>query len=154
MAVIWDSRLPQCPLRNGFSVTTLDNAVRSPTQTGPGKIRRKQSHANKVVNLKVLLDKNQRNILSDMYEDFLGYRFAWAELDEAVDAYHHSYQFANAPKYTPFGCNSWIGQLQLQVWQPDASLAIYYTIYEATRNTIVAEQATFFADLTEQVYVL
>jgi len=70
MAVpVWPSQLPQRVLRDGYSETLRDGVLRSKTDSGVGKVRRKYSSAAMPVSATISLYYAQKVILERFWED-------------------------------------------------------------------------------------
>src|SRR5699024_854546 len=105
MAIVWPSNLQQCPLVSGFSAKDQDNLIRSPTETGPGKTRPRQSNTPVEMNVAIVVSRAQRNDMWAFYRATTAYgsrRFYWRGADASVDDQWHTYQMTS-PQLTPFG---------------------------------------------------
>jgi len=118
-AIDWPASLQQCPLVNNFAIQRQDRRIHSPTETGPGKMRRRQSHAVRIVPVTICCDDTDMATLNTFVDDTtLGgaLRFNWATLDSIIGG-THEYQFAQGalPSFQPFGIE-WQASFTLKVW--------------------------------------
>ena len=95
------------------------NLVQSPTETGPGKTRPRQSHAPINIPPSVIATDAERVVIQQFFAETIAFgaiRFEWPALDTIIgDGQAHEYQMTEPPTYTPMG-TQWKVQLQLKVW--------------------------------------
>lgn len=118
MAAAWPSALPVAPMRRGLRIAPQDNLVRSQTDTGPGKTRRRSSRAPINVTCSINVDSPGRTEFTAFYRSILldgALRFTWPGLDAVVDGDPHEYQFMEPPVHSPLGVG-WQIDLVLQAW--------------------------------------
>lgn len=119
MAITWPESVEQIPLRDGFSISYEPNLIQSPTETGPGKTRPRQSHAQYTVTPSVNASKAQKQTLQLFFQDttaFGSIPFGWPELDNLIDdGQTHTYRMTKPPQFEPVGSN-WTASLTLKAW--------------------------------------
>lgn len=119
MAATWPASLPKEPQQDEtLRIAPRDNLVRSQTDTGPGKTRRRSSRAPIDVACSLVLNDASKSAFQAFFrEDLLdgALRFTWAGMDALIDGAAHEYQFAAPPAYTPLG-TVWRAELQLTAW--------------------------------------
>lgn len=119
MAIAWPSALQQKPLVDRFHIQRVDNRIQSPTETGPGKMRRGQTHTVRMVPVSIVCDNADRAVLEAFLDSTTQggvLRFGWTDLDTIIMG-THEYQFAKdgLPDYQPYGCD-WKAVFTLKVW--------------------------------------
>lgn len=65
----WPAALECREERDSFVIQEQDNVIRSPTETGPGKTRPRETRAATNVQFALLLDNVRRDILMTFYRD-------------------------------------------------------------------------------------
>lgn len=110
----WPSTLPQTPLRNGFSQSQQDNAIRSAMSYGPDKVRRRTTVAIKQVSVNLILSQSQVAELDTFYNTTLDVAgsFDWTD---HVSGQSATYRFMQPPAYAPTGKQLWATSLQLEI---------------------------------------
>lgn len=156
MALVWPSNLQQYPLVDGFRHKHEPNLIKSPTETGPGKTRPKQSHSPITVSAQVCCDTQQKYDLLYFYERITQYGsfpFVWVQMDESVDGAGHGYRFAEPPSFRPFGLD-WQADMNLQAWAPSGDVAVTLKLVQQGLAQDQAANTTFYANFGTQTYAV
>lgn len=69
---IWPPALPQAPLAEGYSETIPSNLLRSETDTGPAKVRRRGTAKPYIISASYLLSTEECEVLDGFLVDTLG----------------------------------------------------------------------------------
>lgn len=120
MAIKWPTNLQQSPLRDGFQAKPQDNLIRSPTETGPGQSRPRQTVAPTDGSAAIIATAAEYEDLLYFYRTVAAYgsmRFYWDGLSEGIGGGPYTYTFAKGgqPTKTPYGCD-FKASMQLVAW--------------------------------------
>lgn len=99
----WPSSLPQTPLADGFTESRLSTVIRTETDVGPAKVRRRYTAEIRIVSMGLLLTSAQVATLETFYDSTLSGGvdpFDWVNHRTGAAA---SYRFRAPPAYTEAG---------------------------------------------------
>lgn len=122
MPIKWPTNLQQSPLRDGFRAQGQDNLIRSPTETGPGQTRPRQTTAPVDGSAAIICTAAQYDDLWYFYRTVTAYgalRFYWDGLSEGIGGGSYTYTFAKGgqPTKTPFKQSmEFQASMQLVAW--------------------------------------
>lgn len=109
----WPLSLPQLPLEAGLRYQAADNSIRSQMDAGAAKARRRFTSIHDEVDLRIIVTKEQADILESFYQVTLAVvgAFNWRHFRKpgfpaAV------YQFTAPPEYVPAGGGYWFVTLK------------------------------------------
>jgi hypothetical protein len=112
---IWPSTLPQFALRDGYQSGTGDGRLRSDTDAGIAKVRRRFSYVPRPLSLSTLMTNDQLDTFKTFYDDTLQGGVLPFQVFSAEGADPIVVQFGqNAPTWVPNGID-WTVTLDLVI---------------------------------------
>lgn len=116
MPAAWPGTLPQEVLADGFMLGTGDGRLRTPTSTGPGKVRRRSSATARPLSCRIRIDAAQKAILEDFVADDLQGGALPFTFPNPVGGPDLLVRFAESlPAYVNQGGDLWMASLDLEV---------------------------------------
>jgi hypothetical protein len=115
----WPISLPQ--FETNVELTQQQGFVRSPTEIGPSKQRKRFTAVSKYYSGTLFLTRDQRNTLESFYEDDLGYGSLSFDFTDPIDnSTTVAARFMSPPSYSallggPSGVELWRASVQIEV---------------------------------------
>lgn len=112
---VWPATLPQLILRAGYAESVPDQAIETPTDAGPGKVRRRQTGTQRQIKASIHCTPAQMDIFEAFYLGTLAggtLNFTWTHPRTQAAA---SLRFRKpVPAYTPLGAGYY--QVDMSLW--------------------------------------
>ena len=112
----WPASLPQVPLLRGFAESQDSAVVRTETEGGPAKTRRRFTATVKRHSVPLVMSRTQKNTLQTFFDSTLGFgaeAFDWVDFDDLTTVV--SYRFVDPPAFQPLGNERFRTVLNLEV---------------------------------------
>ncbi len=110
----WPSTLPQEFMEDGYSESPPDNLIRTQTDTGPGKIRKRSTAASRKIQGQLLFTAAQKTIFESFFETTIGYGSLAFDCPLRTGE-EEEMRFTSLPSYSPAGGGDFLVTLNLEI---------------------------------------